>query len=265
VTKLKFYARSVGEAILVGAIAISTATEDALASPISSSGSKQPQFRHQVLGVGLVRGSPVRENLALAIATTSPAPSALPSSPSVLTFQAWKTLRIEEARLVLERMMLETQIQQAQQGQGAASIDRAPGERQAVIRSNSPASLQTSLPQTPSQKIAPRTVPSAPTALNAQNGRLEQRSESKVEQARINLEIASELTITDYLQIYLSQYQSLETLRDVARRMAADEVADLLAAYQQQRAQNHGAITENSLGESRICAGATATKPAARP
>jgi hypothetical protein len=48
----------------------------------------------------------------------------------------------------------------------------------------------------------------------------------------MNLEIAQDLTIDDYLQIYLSQFKSAEVLRDVARRMNPDEVAELLIAYQ---------------------------------
>jgi len=137
---------------------------------------------------------------------------AAPALPAVLTFHAWKSVRRDEARLILERMTLEGQIFAAS---GAAGADRAPGERQAVVRvAQGAANLAA-----PSPRSSPRAA-------------VRPRQDNRVDQARMNLEIAQDLTINDYLQIYLSQVKSAEVLRDVARRMNPDEVAELLIAYQ---------------------------------
>lgn len=112
---------------------------------------------------------------------------ALEALPSALTFQAWKNLRVDEARLVLERLTFENQIQ------------RSPGVR---------------------------------------------TMGSRVEQAKMNLEIAQELTVNDYLAIYLSRFKSRDVIVDVARRMSAEEIADLLMSHQ--RLAPSGAMAENS-------------------
>lgn len=210
-------------------------------------------------------GAPSRASSRGAIGTTvlpasAPpvlAPPAVAPSPAMgaiagaLTYQAWKELRVEEARLVLERMMMETQIQQMQLTQNSA--DRSPGERQAVIR----------------QQVAParQAALAKQTVLGAKNGRVDQRLEikadNKVEQARINLEIAQELTISDYLQIYLSQFRSSDALREVARRMNPEEVAELLMAYQQ-KAPGAGHLADTALAASRLCSGAALASPSNR-
>lgn len=158
-----------------------------------------------------------------------------PALPAVLTFQAWKSLRTDEARLILERMTLEGQIFAAS---GAAGADRAPGERQAVVRAVPSAGTMTA--------PNPRSSPRAAVRL---------RQDNRVEQARMNLEIAQDLTINDYLQIYLSQFKSPEVLRDVARRMNPDEVTELLIAYQKTASIGEFANTDTP-GNSRLCSGA---------
>lgn len=127
------------------------------------------------------------------------------SGPAIMTFQAWKSLRLEEARLVLDRLTLENQADRT------ANIERSPGEKLAVIKSSTEAS---------GRVIAPKA---------AKTGN---RNDSRIEQAQMNLEIAQDLTVNDYLQIYLSRFRSRDSLLDVARRMGPDEVADLLVAYQ---------------------------------
>lgn len=198
--------------------------------------------------VGLVGG--LSGGLPRANAAPNVAPSAAPNSlsssvvvpamvttpdsalPAVLTFQAWKSLRTDEARLILERLTLEGQIF------AATSADRTPGERQAVVRAGPAAAVATS----PVPRSSPRAA-------------VRPRQDNRVEQARMNLEIAQDLTINDYLQIYLSQFKTADVLRDVARRMNPDEVAELLIAYQKTSA--HGDLaSSSSAGNSRLCSGA---------
>lgn len=168
-----------------------------------------------------------------AVAALPMGAGAAPALPAVLTFQAWKSLRTDEARLILERMTLEGQIFAA----SGAAADRAPGERQAVVRvAPGPAYLAA-----PSPRSSPRAA-------------VRPRQDNRVDQARMNLEIAQDLTINDYLQIYLSQFKSAEVLRDVARRMNPDEVAELLIAYQKTASIGEFANTDTS-GNSRLCSG----------
>lgn len=171
---------------------------------------------------------------SLPAAVVVPAMVTTPASalPAVLTFQAWKTLRTDEARLILERLTLEGQIF------AASSADRTPGERQAVVRAGQAAAVAAS----PMPRSSPRAA-------------VRPRQDNRVEQARMNLEIAQDLTINDYLQIYLSQFKTADVLRDVARRMNPDEVAELLIAYQ--KTSTHGDLANNSsAGNSRLCSGA---------
>lgn len=121
-----------------------------------------------------------------AVSAATPAP-ALEVLPSALTFQSWKNLRVDEARLVLERLTFENQIQ------------RTPGVRSIG---------------------------------------------SRVEQAKMNLEIAQDLTVNDYLAIYLSRFKSRDVIVDVARRMSPEEIADLLLSHQ--RLAPAGAVAENT-------------------
>lgn len=220
-----------------------TATAVASASPskaFPSKGSPRGSFGAAVIPAS---APPVVSSVVSAL----PAPTAI---PGVLTFQAWKALRVEEARLVLERMMMETQIQQMQQTQNAA--ERSPGERQAVIRQAAPPALRQAVRGSRTGRVDQRL-----------DAKTDARGDGKVEQARINLEIAQELAITDYLQIYLSQFRTPDALRDVARRMNPEEVAELLVAYQQ-KAVGLGSVADSSLAASRLCSGAALASPSSR-
>lgn len=220
-----------------------TATAVASASPskaFPSKGSPRGSFGAAVIPAS---APPVVSSVVSAL----PAPTAI---PGVLTFQAWKALRVEEARLVLERMMMETQIQQMQQTQNAA--ERSPGERQAVIRQAAPPALRQAVRGSRTGRVDQRL-----------DAKTDARGDGKVEQARINLEIAQELAITDYLQIYLSQFRTPDALRDVARRMNPEEVAELLVAYQQ-KAVGPGSVADSSLAASRLCSGAALASPSSR-
>ncbi len=193
----------------------------------------KPRIHTVIAAIALVVWGVSLDAFASPAVPNSPVSAVLSQAPGVLTFQAWKSLRTDEARLILERLTLESQMF------AASTADRMPGERQAVVRA-----VPTSI------EAAPPSVRSSPRAA------LRARPDSRVEQARLNLEIAQDLTINDYLQIYLSQFKNPEVLRDVARRMNPDEVADLLMAYQ--KAATVGDLAESNIGSgSRLCASPT--------
>lgn len=52
------------------------------------------------------------------------------------------------------------------------------------------------------------------------------------QQAQLNLQIVQELTISDYFTLYLSQLKDRSSMLDAARKLSADEIADLMVAYQ---------------------------------
>lgn len=152
------------------------------------------------IGLSAPASKPAPVSVAVSVPVATPA-VLTPPVETALTFQGWKNLRVDEARLVLERMTLEGHLEKMPQ------IERSPGEKQAVIRTASP---------------SPR-----PRA-----GRAESRADARIEQARMSLEIARDLTVNDYLLIYLSQFKSRDILVDVARRMPPEDVAELLLSYQ---------------------------------
>lgn len=232
-------------ALVAAALSTSVLTATAVASASPSKAFPSKGSPRDSFGAAVIPASapPVVSSVVSAL----PAPTAI---PGVLTFQAWKALRVEEARLVLERMMMETQIQQMQQTQNAA--ERSPGERQAVIRQAAPPALRQAVRGSRTGRVDQRL-----------DAKTDARGDGKVEQARINLEIAQELAITDYLQIYLSQFRTPDVLRDVARRMNPEEVAELLVAYQQ-KAVGPGSVADSSLAASRLCSGAALASPSSR-
>lgn len=107
---------------------------------------------------------------------------------NVLSFLAWKSTRVEEARLNLERAQLELG--------GAKGLTPTAGQKAGAPKSGRP--------------------------------------DQKVQQAQLNLEIAQELSITDYFVIYLGAMKDRESLVEVAKKLTPEEVADLLTAYQKQ-------------------------------
>ena len=228
-------------ALVAAALSTSVLATTAVASASPSKASPRGSFG----GAVIPASAPA---VVSSVVSAMPSPAAI---PGVLTFQAWKALRVEEARLVLERMMMETQIQQMQQTQNAA--ERSPGERQAVIRTQAaPPVLRQAVRGSRTGRVDQRL-----------DAKTDARGDGKVEQARINLEIAQELAITDYLQIYLSQFRTPDALRDVARRMNPEEVAELLVAYQQ-KAVGLGSVADSSLAASRLCSGAALASPSSR-
>ncbi|CAN5609157.1 hypothetical protein BH10BDE1_BH10BDE1_21520 [soil metagenome] len=176
---------------------------------MSISGAKLAVFVACVLGASGSHAAP--NQIALRgplIASATPAPEM--NGP--LTFQAWKSLRVDEARLVLERLSYENQLEKM------PVIDRSPGIRTADTGAR--------------VAVANR---------NSKSG----RADSRAEQARMNLEIAQDLTVNDYLVIYLSQFKSREAILDVARRLAPEDIADLLMSYQ--KLSMGGQIAEHTI------------------
>lgn len=232
-------------ALVAAALSTSVLATTAVASASPSNSPSKASPRGSFGGAVIPASAPA---VVSSVVSAMPSPAAI---PGVLTFQAWKALRVEEARLVLERMMMETQIQQMQQTQNAA--ERSPGERQAVIRTQAaPPVLRQAVRGSRTGRVDQRL-----------DAKTDARGDGKVEQARINLEIAQELAITDYLQIYLSQFRTPDALRDVARRMNPEEVAELLVAYQQ-KAVGLGSVADSSLAASRLCSGAALASPSSR-
>lgn len=146
-------------------------------------------------------------------AWAAPGDTTAASVSNVLTYQAWKSLRMDEARLVLERMTYENQLEKMPQ------IERSPIGSAAA----------------------------KPAAKPTKAGRAD-RADARIEQARMNLEIAQDLTVNDYLVLYLSQFKSREAMVDVARRMAPEEVADLLISHQ--KLSSGGQVAEHSMAPS---------------
>lgn len=62
-------------------------------------------------------------------------------------------------------------------------------------------------------------------------GKVDQR----IDQAKLNLEIARDLAVEDYLKIYVSSLHDREALASVAKKLSADDVTELLMAYQQRQ------------------------------
>ena len=54
----------------------------------------------------------------------------------------------------------------------------------------------------------------------------------KFQQAQLNLQIVQELTVSDYFTLYLSQLKDRSMMLDAAKKLSADEIADLMLAYQ---------------------------------
>lgn len=132
------------------------------------------------------------------VASTQPAPP--PSAPpattatadgGVVAYPAWKATRVEEARLALERINFDRNVEN--------------------IPATSEPKKKTSTTRTTDQRF---------------------------EQAKLNLEIARELTVNDYLAIYLPQVRSRDAIFELAKKMSIAEVAEILMAYQKQAASS---------------------------
>ena len=71
----------------------------------------------------------------------------------------------------------------------------------------------------------------APPAAKATGPRFA-RGDQKLQQAQFNVEIAQELTISDYFNLYVTQLRDRSSFVDAAKKLSAEETADLMLAYQ---------------------------------
>lgn len=138
----------------------------------------------------------------------------------VLGFQAWKTSRVDEARDAVERIQLEIHLDKTPQ------VDRAPGERVAIIKSAGTKGAEKI------EKMVEKKVENMkalePNARLQKNARPDQR----LRQAQLNVQIAHELTVNDYFVLYLSQFKERGAFLEAAKKLTPEETADLMVTYQ---------------------------------
>lgn len=130
---------------------------------------------------------------------------------SVLGFQAWKTSRQDEARSTLERV----QTGQGSQS-GAPSVEGAGSGDKAL-----------------SSKFGPKNGEKSSL-------RLSTKADPRLQQARLNLEIAQELTVSDYFVLYLSQFKDREAFVEAAKKLTPEDMADLLMHFKSISTENAG-------------------------
>ncbi len=126
----------------------------------------------------------------------------------VLGFRAWKNQRIEDAKAALERTNVES-----------SGEKKTPAARAVEVRTNN------SLMQV--KKAS--------------------KAESRISQAKVNLELATEFSINDYFVLYLSQQDSPEAIPEAAKKMSPEEVAELMLAYKKRLETNHADIGLNPI------------------
>lgn len=133
---------------------------------------------------------------------------------NVLGFQAWKTSRIDEAKQVVDRF------------NGPDRDDDSSQKRPSKSKSAN------NRHQTQSKNS---------------------RTDQKLQQAQINLEIAQEFTVNDYFVLYLSQFKQKEAFVEAARKLSHDEAAELMMSYQKRlvSGENEG-VTASLSGLSTI-------------
>ncbi len=135
----------------------------------------------------------------------------------VLSYQQWKSARAEEARAVLDRLQAESQLDKSDQ------VERAPGLRPSGEQQNGTEVGDGSLVR-----------PGSTAKSSRESGLRRQKSarvDQRIQQARLNVEIAAELSVNDYFVLYLSQQLGPEAIREATKKLTPDEVADLLQAY----------------------------------
>jgi hypothetical protein len=146
---------------------------------------------------------------AFALFNCASSVSAQPAGPGVLGFRAWKASRTDEARSALQRLQVDASME------SLSALDRAPapaaGEATVGVATKAP----------------PRTTSA-------------QRFERRLEQARLNVEIAQDLTVNDYFVLYLKPFKSKEAFLAAARKLSPDEMGELMLAYQKQLAGDAG-------------------------
>jgi hypothetical protein len=67
--------------------------------------------------------------------------------------------------------------------------------------------------------------------IDGSKGQKTTRPDHRLDQARLNVEIAQELTIHDYFQLYLNQFKGKDALLEAAKKLSPEDVAELLSLY----------------------------------
>ena len=123
---------------------------------------------------------------------------------SVLGFRDWKLKQIEEAKISLDVAKIDLRV----------AKKASPPEAPLAVSAASP---KVNAAQKDSLK---------PKGLrNLSRG-------DRLSQARVNLEIAQELTVNDYFVLYLSRIQNQDIFLEAAKKMSPEEMAELMRAYQ---------------------------------
>lgn len=158
-------------------------------------------------GIVLSSGDLTSTNARAAETGMAPMVADLPPL-NVLGFRAWKEHRVNDAKIQLERSIADLNLERN------PIVDRAPGQRAPIV------------------KVDTQRASVAAAATKATRPFDHKRLESRVEQAKSNLEIAQELNVSDYFAVYLSQFKTREAMLEAARQMSSDDVAELMLAYQ---------------------------------
>jgi hypothetical protein len=149
-----------------------------------------------------------------ALAALSSGSLASVDSQVVVSYQAWKSARIEEALKNVERLNVESR---------STLPNSGPQQQLGSQNSGNTSGLTNSA--------------SAATPLSQAKAKLDAR----VAHGQQNLEIAKELSVNDYFVLYLSQLKSKEAFVEVAKKLSHDELAELMMVFQ--RTMNNS-ITE---------------------
>ncbi len=169
-----------------------------------------------LIGLAIVGSCGSMLSVASATSTTPSAVNGVSDIPplNVLSFRAWKEHRVSDARLQLERAIADLNLERG------PIVDRAPGHRAPIV------------------KVEAKPVAAAASSTKTTRVVDQKRLESRVEQAKSNLEMAQELNVSDYFAVYLSQFRTREAMLEAARQMPPEDVADLMLAYQKATAQD---------------------------
>jgi hypothetical protein len=127
-----------------------------------------------------------------------------------LSFQAWKSSRVEEAKSSLDHVQINIQ---AEAQSEKASAPLLPDKPLLTIAKGSSGKSE----------VASQSRVHAP--VGSAHGDL------KLSQAQLNYETAQELTINDYFALYISQLRGKESFVEAAKKLNPDEMAELMMAY----------------------------------
>lgn len=123
------------------------------------------------------------------------------ANAEILGFRTWKSKQIEEAKISLDVAKIDLRVKNT----GGKS------KHSRYIPVASPRLL-----------AAKKNIPDSKRA---------QSWEERLNQAKLNLEIAQELTVNDYFVLYLSRVDNPDVFEEAAKKMTPEEMAELMRAY----------------------------------